>query len=184
MDCLNCSLAGHCLLNNFVVLEKPDTRNRALVASAEATVYYYMLANDVTPTEAPEFLADEYHRLVVANDNEKKRTNIINRDGQAVQLDTELLDPSDVLIPSDETFDADAEDLGKKFLEAQRSFFRRKFFSSPNPYIVPYVHPKNADLWLLTVNIFGARYPQVSRLWPRAWADNDNLPKFTACNDN
>ncbi len=185
MPCFNCTIAGQCLLKNFVVLEKSDLNNRALIASAEATVYYYMLANDVTPTEAPEFLANEYQRLVVANDNYKTRVNVIDRMGKAVQLDTGLLDPPDQLIPTDVSCDETDEDLGKRWLERQRSFFRRKFFSSPNPYIVPYVHPRNADIWLLTVNVVGARLSKISRLWPRTPADNDNFPDFFApCNDN
>jgi len=121
------------------------------------------------------FLATEYARLAAANDNREPKVKINEANGREVELDTSTLDPSDEIIDAG---------LGAKWLEAQRSFFRRKFFALPQPYIIPYVHPRNVDLWLLTVNIVGARLPEISRFWPRNFAANNNGWKFpTPAND-
>lgn len=176
MPCHRCKHFGHCLLSNFMILGKQDAQNPALVSDSRRTTFIYFLMNGITPTEAPEFLADEYMKLETANDNERQGARMIDRSGNPVLLDTSAFDPSDEVIDTG---------AGKHWLDAQRNFFKRNFFTWLPYNVVPHVHPRNYDLYLLTINVVGARLPQISRFWRRGGGDNDNfLPLPIPANDN
>lgn len=176
MPCYNCTLAGYCRLKSMEVLNQRDFKSSELIRAVRKTGLNLFEENNIKPKAAPDFLIDEYAKLEADNDDGKNVIKIINAAWIPAYIKTSILSAPDSIIDADKGYD---------WNEALRNYFRRTYFTTMADNITPYVSSDHRELFIVTGTLIGALKPLQSRLWPRAFGDNDNTPLLPIpANDN
>lgn len=161
-----CRALGFCTKKHFLQASVSEVPYQDFVRAVRYTTSLATFIEDITPSQMPDWLSDQYRDA---------KAKMIDAKGREAELDLSIFEATD------EDIDAGR---AKDVLEDFREFFRNNAFNAPRGNYRVFVTKKWHKHFATMASVVGVAYPEHSRWWPRVIKGqlidprvaNDNCP--------